>query len=370
MKSEDLDPYDGKTCVRFNTDRQLKKSDYKEAVDQIESARNGNDPAPLITDDKSMKGDFDVTADITDNDNSADESQLHIAESPAPLPVPKATPNPQKRKAAPVKPKPEASPLEAETKENDEKVSRSGRKIKEKKMNTDEMDPDEMFTQPRKRIKVDDGKQKAMSLLAESNSAIDDFRASKLHILTDPVKKGILDCQYDMIHTVQDIKLALGLEQADIDRSIELLESFKTKTLPTITNLMLLKYPNTVDTVKRLRKYIGNLNSWEMEDSQVKQFHEKAETIRSTASSIYSKFSVSLTTKSISRFSLTLQFSFQTMFNFKDESSFWAQFAEEQKKFQEKYVSLTQADLFEGLSYEGNFQKQIFSPFKFLIFFS
>lgn len=292
MKSEDLDPYDAKNCSRFNTDRQLKKSEYKEAVDQIDSARNGNDPAPIFTDDRSMKGDFDVTADlttdaITDNDNSADESQLHIA-----VPSPSA-PNAQKRKAVSVKPKEDSAPLEAETKENDEKVSRSGRKIKEKKMNMDEMDPDLMFTQPRKRIKVDDSKSKPMTLLAEHNNAIDDFRASKQHILSDPVKKGIIENQYEMIHTVQDIKLALGLEQADIDRSIELLETFKDKILPNITSLMLLKYPNTVDTIKRLRKYIGNLNSWDMEEAQVQQFHNKAESIRSTATSIYNKFSVS-----------------------------------------------------------------------------
>lgn len=98
-----------------------------------------------------------------------------------------------------------------------------------------------------------------------------------------------------MIHRMQDIKLALGLEQAEVDRSISLLEEFKMKNLPNITDLMLLKYPNTVDTIKRLRKYIGNLHSWEMEESQVKEFHEKAEKIRSTASAIYEQFKVSQT---------------------------------------------------------------------------
>lgn len=289
MKSEDLELYDERNCSRLNTERQLKKSDYKEAVDQIQAALDGNDPAPIVTDEKNK---FDQTL-VTDEDNSvldsADESQLHIAED-------KPTPPPQtsssKKKVAVIKTKQEISspsPQElAKTKDNDEKVSRSGRKIKEKKMNTDEMDPDEMFTQTRKRFKIDDSK---ISLV---DHAIDEFRASKMHILQDPIKRSFLDIQYEMIHNVQDIKLSLGLEQADVDRSIELLESLKAKILPNITKIMLLKYPNTVDTVKRLRKYIGNLHSWEMEETQIEQFHEKAVAIRTTASIIYDGFKVNL----------------------------------------------------------------------------
>lgn len=273
-----MDPYDERNCSRFNTERQLKKSDYKEAVDQIQAALTGNDPAPIITDDKIK---FEQTP-ITDEDNSADESQLLIAENAKP-------PQMQKKKITVVKTKADFSPLElAKAKENDEKVSRSGRKIKEKKMNNDEMDPDEMFTQSRKRFKIDESK---VSLVGE-NQAIDDFRASKMHILQDPVKKSMLDTQYEMIHNVQDIKLSLGLEKADIDRSIDLLESLKAKILPNITKVMLLKYPNTVETIKRLRKYIGNFHLWKMEETQIEQFHEKSEAIRTTASFIYDQFRV------------------------------------------------------------------------------
>lgn len=278
MKSEELETYDERNCSRFNTERQLKKSEYKEAVDQIQAALSGHDPAPIVTDDKIK---FDQTL-ATDEDNSADESQSQIAEDIA-MPTPTPT---QKRKIGAVKQE-IVSPSPEVVKDNDEKVSRSGRKIKEKKMNTDEMDPDDMFTQTRKRLKTDDGKMSVM------NEAIDEFRASKMHILQDPIKKGILDIQYEMIHNVQDIKLSLGLEQADVDRSIELLESFKAKILPNVTKLMLLKYPNTVDTIKRLRKYIGNLHLWDMEESATEQFHAKAEAIRSTASFIYDEFKVS-----------------------------------------------------------------------------
>jgi Lens epithelium-derived growth factor (LEDGF) len=296
VKSEDLDPYDTKNVARFNTDRQLKKSEYKEAVDQIQAALDGNDPAPIIPDEKVLKNnnDLEMTSDSIDAsidayDNSADESQLQIAED-----IPKSTPLPQIPKKKPViRTKIEyvsTPPPEPETKENDEKVSRSGRKIKEKKMNNDEMDPDEMFTQPRKRFKLDEGKIKLA--ISEQNNAIDEFRASKSHILLDPVKKNLLEIQYEMIHTMQDIKMALGLEQADVDRSIELLESFKEKILPHITDLMILKYPNTVDTVKRLRKYIGNTDKWSLDESEVEQFTTKSQKIREVASEVYEKLKV------------------------------------------------------------------------------
>jgi Lens epithelium-derived growth factor (LEDGF) len=294
VKSEDLELYDTKNVARFNTDRQLKKGDYKEAVDQITAALNGNDPAPLIPDDAVLKiNDLEMTGDSIDDtyDNSADESQLQIAEE-----VPKSTPLPQPPKKRPViRTKIEyvsTPPPEPETKENDEKVSRSGRKIKEKKMNNDEMDPDEMFTQPRKRFKLDDAKNKTSLAISEQNTAIDEFRASKSHILLDPVKKNLLEIQYEMIQIMQDIKMALGLEQADVDRSIELLESFKKNILPQITDLMILKYPNTVDTVKRLRKYIGNTDKWSLDESEVEQFTTKSQKIREVASEVYEKLKV------------------------------------------------------------------------------
>ena len=293
VKSEDLDPYDEKNRGRYNTERQLKKNEYKEAVDQIQAALNGNDPAPISMEDNTLRSntDHETTADITDNDNSADESQLQIAED-----ISKSTQ--QKRKITVVKVKQEAQQLvsEPEAKENDEKVSRSGRKIKEKKMNMDEMNPDDMFTQPRKRFKVEEGKQKSPTTLLDSTNAIDEFRASKMHILLDPAKKKLLENQYDMIHIMQEIKLALGLDQADIDHSIELLKKFKTDVLPHITELMLLKYPTIVETVKRLRKYIGNLDSWgsTMEETQIKEFHAKADKIRATALDVYETFKVIL----------------------------------------------------------------------------
>lgn len=51
---------------------------------------------------------------------------------------------------------------------------------------------------------------------------------------------------------------------------------------------------------------------------------------------------------------LIIKFCFQSLFpSYPDDLSFWAQFADEQKRFNEKYNMLNNPDLFEGLSYEG-----------------
>lgn len=290
VKSEDLDPYDEKNIARYNTDRQLKKPDYKEAVDQIQAAIAGNLPVPIPLNASSAVNESAAESNV--DDISADETELRIAEEvPTPVVVSKKRPAVAKVKPESHELLPPVTGAVPEAKENDEKISRSGRKIKEKKMNMDEMDPDEMFKPSAlKRYKLDLTKPK-QTILTESN-AIDEFRASKMHILQDPVKKALLETQFDLIHAIQDIKLALGLGDADVDRSIELLEQFDSKILPQVTRIMLLKYPNILDTVKRLRKYIGNLNSWGLEEDQIKEFNTKAEKIRTVAAVVYDKLKV------------------------------------------------------------------------------
>lgn len=280
----------------------MKKPDYKEAVDQIELAAKGNDPAPIIPAEDSIKQtshhveEEEQTTERTVEDNSQtddfdpEESQLQIAET-----VP--TPAPKKKLIS--KPKAASTPiiqkLESETKENDEKVSRSGRKIKEKKMNNDEMDPDEVFNQPRKRLKVDDVRTNQKPVREELNdSAINDFCISKMHILQDPVRKQFLTTQYEIIKTVQEIKQALGLEEVDMDRALDSCKTLKEKVVPSITRFMLIKYSNTVVTIKRLRNYIGNVMSWNLEEKQLIEFEEKAKEIRDIASEIYFSFKVNI----------------------------------------------------------------------------
>jgi hypothetical protein len=270
----------------------LKKADYKEAVDQIELALQGNDPAleiPIGNVEEVIKSD-EPSQDASEVEVDPDESQLQIAEE-----APKSTPVAAKKKVAKKEPLPQPAVqiVESETKENDEKISRSGRKIKEKKMNNDEMDPDEVFTPPRKRLKTDDSKHIKPAPLNDTAS-INDFCLSKMHILQDPDRKQFLTTQFEMMKIVGEVKQHLGLEQADVDQSLELLKILQEKIVPNITKLMLLKYPNTVITLKKLRNYIGNVTSWNLEETQLAEFQEKAKMIREVAEEIYSSFKVGL----------------------------------------------------------------------------
>jgi len=125
--------------------------------------------------------------------------------------------------------------------------------------------------------------------------------------------------------------------------------------------------------VSLLFQYIGNLHLWSLETPQVEEFHSKSAKIRETASVVYEKFKVSQLTKAdlclvimqssglkITKLGcvnddkiIKFIYSFQELFTFPDESSFWSKFAEKQKTFQGKYNILSQSDLFEGLTIEG-----------------
>lgn len=320
VKSEDLDLYDEKKA-KYNTERQMKKHDYKQAVDQIEAAIAGNDIAPATIEFDQTAS--DLTIDVNETTILDDSSSIPPPETPTQTQSQQEEPDKQQinetiestpPSSAPVTPVPavtvknniiseSASPtIEYQVKENVEertveRKSRSGRTIKEKKINDDEMDPDEVFTHPRKRVKLDsDVKQKPATPANNNHNitpSLSEFRASKIHILQDPEKKLRLSRQYDMISATHEIRNVLGLKTVDVERAVELLEEFKELILPQITEVTLLKYPNTVDTIKRLRKYIGNVNKWGWDEIQVEKFNEKAAKIRSLAQEIFESFKVS-----------------------------------------------------------------------------
>lgn len=77
-----------------------------------------------------------------------------------------------------------------------------------------------------------------------------------------------------------------------MDRALESCKTLKEKVVPNITKLMLLKYSNTVITIKRLRNYIGNVTSWNWDAQQLNEFKEKAKIIRDLSSEIYVSFKV------------------------------------------------------------------------------
>lgn len=347
VKTEDLDLYDAKKA-KYNTERQMKKPDYQQAVSQIEAAIAGNDSAPATMEfdqnASELTTDGNDTTMLDDSSSIPPPEETTMAEEPpAPAvvespPEPVATPPPPPAPVNLPKPEPVASPIVYPAEPvSSEKKSRSGRTIKEKKINEDEMDPDEMFSHPKKRAKVDSESKQHKSMPSANSqqtaASFNEFRASKMHILQDSVKKSRMQRQYDMITSIQDIKNALGLETTDAERAVELLEEFKESILPQINEVILLKYPNTVDTIRRLRKYIGNVRSWNLDEIQVEKFEKRAAQVRALANDIFD--------------------SFKKLFDFNEDTApFWNKFAERQRKFNEKYNALAPEEIFEGLSEE------------------
>lgn len=87
------------------------------------------------------------------------------------------------------------------------------------------------------------------------------------------------------------IKSTLQLTSADPDKCLLLLSDLKA--LP-VTPLMLKKNPHCVETIKRLRRYVGNTKNWKYSEEEKRLFNEKAERVRKDAIEIYNKFKVGM----------------------------------------------------------------------------
>ncbi|XP_016951308.1 PC4 and SFRS1-interacting protein [Drosophila biarmipes] len=91
----------------------------------------------------------------------------------------------------------------------------------------------------------------------------------------------------DFIQLSQQLRECLGLRRANVGKCLEILDQFKEVEL---TKLMLLRNPECVDIMRRLRRYVGNLELWKMDHSDEVEFKEKAQIIRKVSSGIYDGF--------------------------------------------------------------------------------
>lgn len=55
---------------------------------------------------------------------------------------------------------------------------------------------------------------------------------------------------------------------------------------------MLKKHPNVVETIKRIRRYVGNVKDWHFTSEESSAFNENAAKVRDLSDSIYNKFKV------------------------------------------------------------------------------
>ncbi|XP_022192041.2 PC4 and SFRS1-interacting protein isoform X2 [Nilaparvata lugens] len=119
------------------------------------------------------------------------------------------------------------------------------------------------------------------------------------------------------------IRGSLNLVRADPDNCLRLLDEMMEIQL---TPLMLKKHPECVETIKKLRKYIGNTSRWNMDEEAVQNFTSKASMIRTKAEYVYNKL--------------------KSLFTVPDGKTFREAFAEEVKAFSKRTENLSVDEVF------------------------
>lgn len=364
IKLEDLFAY-SETKQKYATEKIMKRKGFKEAIIQIESALNGEDPSPIAlgSGPSSSTAPNDSKADETlntteasfnasrisanstvvdssiktENEDSQNGDESPSKDTPAkPVkedtkkPGKKATPaaaadSPSAKKAStaaaavkdePVKEEPVASPV----KEQPEVVSRSGRKIKPKRFLDGEEEEPAVAPSPAKKratstTKVEKVASPAVAPPPKKANPFDKIESERVYFLK---------LERELVELNLEIKSCVGLAKADPEKCVDLMEQYqKLKVTPT----MLKKNPNCVETMKRLRKYVGNAKAWNMADEERIKFDFQAQQIRTKAEQIYNQF--------------------KTMFPVPENSvPFWEAFCEEVSKFEQRTKHLSQEELF------------------------
>uniref|UniRef100_A0A1B6M7W3 PWWP domain-containing protein n=1 Tax=Graphocephala atropunctata TaxID=36148 RepID=A0A1B6M7W3_9HEMI len=119
------------------------------------------------------------------------------------------------------------------------------------------------------------------------------------------------------------IKGSLSLKHAEPETCLKCIDEFLGLKL---SPLMFKKHPELVDTVKKLRKYVGNTNYWNMSDEQTHVFAGQAASIRSKSEHIYNKI--------------------KSLFMVPYGKSFWDIFSQELKDFNESIKGMGIDEIF------------------------
>ncbi|EDV93203.1 PC4 and SFRS1-interacting protein [Drosophila grimshawi] len=125
-------------------------------------------------------------------------------------------------------------------------------------------------------------------------------------------QEDALFMERDFIQLSQQLRECLGLRRANVGRCLEILQQLKDVEL---NKLMLLRNPECVDIMRRLRRYVGNLDLWKMDKNDEEEFKERATIIREVSTGIYDTF--------------------KTLFNTDTdpEENFWIEFCEKVKVY-------------------------------------
>lgn len=350
VKLEDLFVYSD-TKDKYATEKIMKRKGFKEAIIQIESALNGEDPSPiLLTSQPSTSAEpsgvkveesFNATEtsfnasrisansttmqssmksekeDSQNGDKSSSKSTQEEEKKPTKN---ESTANsaPENNKSPAVTPSVKEEKSESPVKEQQpEVVSRSGRKIKPKRFLDGE--EEELGASPPAKKKALAPKVK----VAPSSVVVPPKKANPFDKI-ESERVYFLKLERELVELNWEIKSCVGLACADPERCVDLMEQYqKLKVTPT----MLKKNPNCVETMKRLRKYVGNTKAWNMPDEERIKFDFYAQQIRVKAEQIYTQF--------------------KTMFPVPEGAvTFWEIFCEELSKFEQATKNLSQEELF------------------------
>ncbi|XP_014238572.1 PC4 and SFRS1-interacting protein isoform X4 [Trichogramma pretiosum] len=189
--------------------------------------------------------------------------------------------------------------------DNDNKaVSRSGRKIKPKRFH----DGEEIILDTSRN---EDGltPNKAAEITAEKQNKIKTLKIESQLIFLDT-----------------KIRSSLGLDEAHTEDCLEAMDQMYELE---ITPLMLKKHAQVVESIKRLRRYVGNLGKWELTEEETADFKEKAEKIQKKADIIYNKF--------------------KSLFTIPEDMTFWQYFSALHKQLRECTKDLTPDQYFATL---------------------
>ncbi|CAH0716901.1 unnamed protein product, partial [Brenthis ino] len=133
-----------------------------------------------------------------------------------------------------------------------------------------------------------------------------------------------LKTEMKLIELDTKIKTCLCLERADTELCLTLLDDLMELD---IKPLMLLKHPTCVETVKRMRAYVGNTPSWDLSEDAALVFTQHAHRIREQADVVYN--------------------SMKDLFMTPDGMSFWEFFTEKVGLFKLVTAHLTSDELLE-----------------------
>lgn len=133
-----------------------------------------------------------------------------------------------------------------------------------------------------------------------------------------------LKTEMKLIELDAKIKTCLCLEKADTDLCVKLLDELAELN---VKPLMLLKHPTCLETIKRMRAYIGNTSSWDLSENAAILFNKQAQKIRRQADSLYK--------------------SLKELFTTPEGLSFWEYFTERVLQFKKVTASLSADGLLE-----------------------